>query len=89
MGVKRHTGGRVGWGQDHQVVNTNVEAAYLVIPFKHQQPVVVLEFNMPIMSLKDGNANVAHLSLILKSMVSVQRLVCRKYSDLFPLLLRI
>jgi hypothetical protein len=43
-----------------------MEAAYLVIPFKHPQPVVILEFNMPIMSLKDGNASVAHLSLILK-----------------------
>ena len=56
----------IGWGQDHLVVSTNMEAAFLVIPFKHPQPVVILEFNMPIMSLKDGNASVAHLSLILK-----------------------
>ena len=67
MGMKRHTCGWVGWGQDHQTVSTNVKAAYLVILFKHPQPLIRLEFNMPIMCLKDGNASVAHLSLILKN----------------------
>lgn len=31
----------VGWGQAHQVVGTNVKAAFLVIPFKHPQPLII------------------------------------------------
>jgi hypothetical protein len=83
MRKKTRTCGSIGWGQDHQVVGTNVKAAFLVIPFKHPQPPIILGFSTPIMSLKGGNASVAPLSLILEQMLLVQRRLCRKYSASF------
>ena len=48
-----------------------VEAVSHVFQFRHAQPLTTLEFNMQIMSLKVGDANVALLSSLHKENCSV------------------
>lgn len=66
MGMKKNIEGWVGLGRDRQTVKTNAKAASLVFLFRYLQPLTVLEFKIPIMSPKDGNASVALLSSIHK-----------------------
>ncbi|EOY30404.1 Uncharacterized protein TCM_037627 [Theobroma cacao] len=72
MGAKKHV--VECWedlDQGHQTVGASVDAALLVWPLKFLQLLINWEFNMPIMNLKDGNANVAPLSSIHKCLGSI------------------
>lgn len=71
MGIKKHSGDLASLGQRHQGVNTNVEGAFPVIPFKFLPIKTFWVLSMPIMNLKDGNASVAIL-------ISTHNLIARR-----------